>query len=107
MQFLSHLTTMGHGHFACDNEFNSLVTEENLKRFKGLKILFISGGANVVFDPETTSMNYDVLRDKFGTGDYRRFVPDGYGHLDTWMGKRSFLDVYPEVLEHVDHVTGG
>ncbi|KAF2741804.1 FAD/NAD(P)-binding domain-containing protein [Sporormia fimetaria CBS 119925] len=106
MNFLSHLTTMGHGHNVCDNTFNSLVTDENLKRFRGLKILFISGGANVVFDPVTTSMNYDVLREKFGTGDYKRFVVDGYGHLDTWMGKRSFLDVYPEVLEHIVEVSG-
>lgn len=92
---------MGASQNACDNDLNTLVTEENLERFRGLKILFVSGGANVVFDPETTSMNYDCLRERFGIDNYRRFVADGYGHLDTWMGHRSFLDVYPKVLEHV------
>jgi hypothetical protein len=106
MNFLSHLTTMGSKHESCDNEFNSLVTDENLERFRGLKILFISGGANVVFDPESTSMSYDVLRDRFGPSDYRRYVAPGYGHLDTWMGKRSFVDVYPVVLDHVREVQG-
>ncbi|KAF9469642.1 Alpha/Beta hydrolase protein [Collybia nuda] len=103
MDFLIHLTRMGAKppHNACDNEFHDLVTDWNLESFRGLKILFISGGANVVYDPVSTSMCYDVLRDRFGTQDYKRLVVGGYGHLDTWMGKKSFVDVYPAVVEHV------
>ncbi len=31
----------------------------------------------------------------------------GYGHLDCWMGRESFKDVYPVVREEVDRVCRG
>ncbi|KAE9391530.1 FAD/NAD(P)-binding domain-containing protein [Gymnopus androsaceus JB14] len=102
MTLLRHLMRMGTAHEAMDNEFNSLVTDANLERFKGLPISFISGGDNVVYSPESTSMSYDVLRENFGTELYRRHVVQGYGHLDTWMGKNTAVDVYPLVAEHVE-----
>ena len=74
----------------------------NLDRLQGLKIQFLSGGANVVFDPWSTSESYDMFREKFGTDDYERVVVDGYGHLDTWMGRNSCEDVYPRVRGHLE-----
>lgn len=102
MTLLKHLMRMGTAHEVMDNDFRSLVTDANLENFKGLPISFISGGDNVVYSPESTSMSYDVLREKFGTEMYQRRVVQGYGHLDTWMGKNSVVDVYPLVAEHVE-----
>ncbi|KAF1960770.1 FAD/NAD(P)-binding domain-containing protein [Byssothecium circinans] len=111
MNFLSHLTQMGSTppHHSRSNlpKFEDLVEEPgNLDRLTGLKIQFLSGGANVVFDPWSTSESYDLLRHRFGTEDYERVVVPGYGHLDTWMGKDSFVDVFPRVLGHVGHCEG-
>jgi len=107
MSFLSHLTLMGstppHHLRSNQPEFTDLVTSTgNLERLKGLKIQFLSGGANVVWDPWSTSESYDMLRHKFGSEYYTRVVVPGYGHLDTWMGKDSYRDVYPRVQWHVE-----
>ncbi|KAF7189115.1 Cholesterol oxidase [Pseudocercospora fuligena] len=107
MNFLSHLMRMGaeepHHPRSSEPEFADLVEDPgNLERLKGLKIQFISGGENVVFSPLSTSESYDLLRDAFGEDGYERVVVDGYGHLDTWMGKASFRDVYPRVQWHIE-----
>lgn len=107
MNFLSHLTLMGSTppHHSRGNKpsLEDLVKQpDNLDRLKGLKIQFLSGGANVVFDPWSTSESYDMFREKFGPDDYERVVVAGYGHLDTWMGKDSCTDVYPRVRGHVE-----
>jgi hypothetical protein len=112
MNFLKHLSTMGATapyHVRtnlnsspltpdADTSFRDLVTEPgNLERLRGLKIQFVSGGANVVFDPLSTADSYNLMRETFGDEGFERVVVDTYGHLDTWMGKRSFKDVYPRV----------
>jgi hypothetical protein len=38
---------------------------------------------------------------------YRRRVVPGYGHLDCWMGRHAWKDVYPFVREEVDRVCRG
>ncbi|GME65013.1 putative glucose-methanol-choline oxidoreductase protein [Neofusicoccum parvum] len=101
MKALSHLMRMGREGFAIDNHGNSLVTDKNLSRLEGVPILFISSGQNVVYDPECTNTSYDMLREKFGTELYQRRVVPGYGHLDSWMGKDSYKDVYPIVNKHM------
>lgn len=98
---LTHLARMRCRGAALDNDGASLVTEPNLLRLRGLPVLFVCGGGNVVFDPECTRASYDVLRDCFGPEDYQRRVLAGYGHLDTWMGMGSVRDVYPVVYDHV------
>ncbi|KAH8723205.1 hypothetical protein GQ44DRAFT_774258 [Phaeosphaeriaceae sp. PMI808] len=107
MNFLSHLTLMGSTvpHHSRNNQplFEDVVQQpSNLDRLKGLKIQFLSGGANVVFDPWSTSESYDMLREKFGPENYERVVVAEYGHLDTWMGKDSCRDIYPRVQSHVE-----
>lgn len=107
MSFLSHLTRMGstppHHTRSSPPEFRDLLTEPgNIDRLKGLKIQFLSGGANVVFDPWSTSESYDLLTHEFGTEDYERVVVAGYGHLDSWMGKDSSRDIFPRVRGHVE-----
>ncbi len=40
----------------------------------------------------------------FGTENYSREVIRGYGHLDCWMGRESYKDVFPIVRSEVDRV---
>jgi len=82
-----------------DATFTDLVTVPgNLERLRGLKIQFMSGGANVVFDPMSTAASYGLMKETFGTeGVYERAVIDGYGHLDFWMGTKSVEEVYPRI----------
>lgn len=93
--------------------FERLDTPENVRRLKGVPILLFVGGDNAVLSPESTERTYDVLTTAFGTGDdvsgvqYRRRVVPGYGHLDCWMGRNAWKDVYPFVREEVDRVVRG
>jgi hypothetical protein len=104
MEFLSHLTRMGSSssHHVCTNDLVDLVTEENLQRLRGLKIMWLSGGDNAVYSPKSTAESYAVFREMFPDGAYERVVVPGYGHLDCWMGKASVRDVYPRVRGHVE-----
>lgn len=107
MSFLSHLTLMGSTspHHLRNNapEFEDLVSKPgNLERLRGLKIQFLSGASSAVYNPMSTSESYDLLRHEFGTRDYERVVVADYGHLDTWMGKDSYRDVFPKVYGHVE-----
>ncbi|OJD33687.1 glucose-methanol-choline oxidoreductase [Diplodia corticola] len=102
MRMLRQTMAMGRAGRVLDGEGKDTVaTDEGLERLRGLPILFVSGGANVVFDPESTFITYDVLRRRFGPDLYQRRVVQGYGHLDTWMGKNSVRDVFPVIGDHI------
>jgi hypothetical protein len=98
---LKHVVRMGARGKCLDNNLKSLVTNDNLERLRGLPILFISGTENDVFDPETTLADYELLRRRFGEENYRRFLPDGYGHLDPIVGKNAAEEVYWRIFEHL------
>jgi hypothetical protein len=100
-RLLEHVTRMGTHGGCLDNELHPLITEKNLLRLRGLPILFVSGADNEVFDPETTLGDYEHLRRRFGEELYRRFLVEGYGHLDPIVGKAADADVYWRVWEHV------
>ncbi|KAJ7443324.1 glucose-methanol-choline oxidoreductase [Mycena galericulata] len=102
MDMLTNLMRTGTAGHDLDNAGNNLLTDTNVARLQGIPMMFLSGGDNVVFDPISTSMCYDFMRERFGTALYRRVVVGGYGHLDTWMGKRSRYDVYPKVRENLE-----
>jgi hypothetical protein len=93
--------------------YDVLTTRENVARLKGIPFLLFVGGDNAVLSPESTSRTYEILCDTFGSEgggegvDYRRKVVPGYGHLDCWMGRNAWKDVYPFVREEVDRVTRG
>lgn len=107
MDFLSHLTNMGstspyHVRSNESDNFKDLVEAEGaIEKLRGLKMLFVSGGDNVVWDPASTNESFGYLRGVFGEKGLERFVARGYGHLDTWMAKSSWRDVYPRVEQHV------
>ncbi len=66
----------------------------NLARL-ALPITFIHGGENRVATQGATARTYDALCNANGAALYRRYVVDGYGHLDCLVGQRAHLDVYP------------
>ncbi|KAI1117178.1 glucose-methanol-choline oxidoreductase [Nemania sp. NC0429] len=92
--------------------YERLDTPENIRKLKGIPFLLFVGGDNAVLSPESTERTYEILTDAFGArGDggiqYRRRVVPDYGHLDCWMGRNAWKDVYPFVLEEVDRVVRG
>ncbi|KAI1338969.1 glucose-methanol-choline oxidoreductase [Xylariaceae sp. FL0016] len=92
--------------------FERLDTHENIKRLRGIPFLLFVGRDNAVLSPESTEKTYEVLTDAFGTQKddgimYRRRVVPDYGHLDCWMGRNAWKDVYPFVLEEVDRRVRG
>jgi len=120
MTLLGLLMKQGAEGSVMNNKFEPLDTPENIARLKGVPFLLFHGRDNVVLTPEATERTYEILCQTFGTsstgrdgngrdegGEYRRRVVPGYGHLDPWMGRNAWKDVYPFVLEEVDRVCRG
>lgn len=77
MTALTQLMRMGNNGYVMDNDGKSLISGENVRniqRLKGIPILFISGGMNAVYTPESTNMSYNMFLDAFGPDDYQRTV---------------------------------
>lgn len=96
--------------------FRPLTTPDNIRRLRGVPVMLFVGRDNAVLTPEATERTYEILCDTFGShgGDgpggglqYRRRVVPGYGHLDCWMGRNAWKDVFPFVREEVDRVVRG
>jgi hypothetical protein len=87
--------------------FRDLTTSSNISRLKNIPVMLFSGSDNKVLNPECTDKTYSILRDKFGTDGYTRHVIQGYGHLDCWMGREAYKDVFPLVRREVDRVCRG
>ena len=100
MRNLKQLLHMGTQGYIINNSFESLLTDENIERLRNIPILFIHGTNNGVYSPESTLKDYDLLSDKLDASMYDRWLFDDHGHLDCWMGKSSFIDVYPKVEQH-------
>ncbi|KAH6699057.1 hypothetical protein BKA61DRAFT_496631 [Leptodontidium sp. MPI-SDFR-AT-0119] len=109
MTLLHLLMQMGYRGFVTTNAplFKDLTTEHNLRRLKGIPMMFFSGSDNKVLTPESTDKSYSIMRDMFGTANYSRHVIQGYGHLDCWMGRQAYKDVFPIIREEVDRVCRG
>lgn len=109
MRLLNLLMRMGYeGHVMTNGPmYERLDTKENLARLKGIPIFLWSGRDNSVLNPEATERTYEKLCDMFEDGDYRRKVVPGYGHLDGWMGRNAWKDIYPFIREEVDRVVRG
>ncbi|KAH9904732.1 glucose-methanol-choline oxidoreductase [Xylariomycetidae sp. FL2044] len=89
-----------------------LDTPANVRKLRGIPFLLFVGRDNAVLSPASTEKTYEVLTDAFGTRrddgvQYRRRVVPDYGHLDCWMGRNAWKDVYPFVREEVDRVVRG
>jgi hypothetical protein len=109
MRMLDLLMRMGFEGHAMSNGplYEPLDTPENVARLRGIPFLLFVGRDNAVLSPEATERTYETLCSAFEDGEYRRRVVPGYGHLDCWMGRNAWKDVYPFVREEVDRVTRG
>lgn len=110
MRLLNLLMKMGYEGHAMSNapEYAPLDTPENVERLRGVPFLLFVGRDNAVLSVESTERTYEMLTDAFGDGSqYKRRVVPGYGHLDPWMGRNAWKDVYPFVREEVDRVVRG
>ncbi|OHX13991.1 choline dehydrogenase [Chromobacterium sphagni] len=72
-----------------------------------MPILFISGGQNECYLPESTERTFNKLVERFGPERYSRLVVPGYGHIDCMFGKNAAADVYPAIVAHLDKTAGG
>lgn len=74
---------------------------DHLERL-ALPICFIHGAENQCYHPQSTQQTFDALR-KVNGDLYERHVISGYGHIDCIFGKKAVRDVYPLILNHLEH----
>jgi cholesterol oxidase len=67
-----------------------------------IPITFIHGADNECFEPKSTEITFDLLRQANGNDLYARHVIPGYGHIDCIFGKNASNDVFPIILEALD-----
>jgi hypothetical protein len=99
---LEHLASGGRRQTVLDNDYRSLVTDENLERLRGIPIFLFSGADNNVFKASSTLKTYKFLKARGETVSRKEF--SGFGHLDCWMSERSADAVYKAVEEEVRKV---
>ncbi len=117
MTLLHLLMLQGSRGHVMTNDFDVLTTPENVqKNLRGLPIFLFVGADNAVLSPRATEKTYEILCDTFGSSshegyeggvDYKRRVIPGYGHLDCWMGRNAWKDVYPMLRAEIDRVVYG
>ncbi|KAL7816738.1 FAD/NAD(P)-binding domain-containing protein [Trichoderma gracile] len=117
MNLISLLKRMGSRGEVSTNapEYQELTGPENVERLRGIPFLFFTGQDSGVLSPRSTEVTYERLIDAFGISaglpgggiQYRRRVVPGYGHLDCWMGRNAWRDVFPFVREEIDRVVRG
>ena len=66
-----------------------------------LPIVFIAGALNLEFLPQTSQRTYDWLchHNKSVCDQYHRYVFSEYGHMDTFIGKNAYKDIFPKLVE--------
>jgi len=67
-----------------------------------MPILFLQGSLNPIFRPQGTRKTVDWLIEHHGPGRHRYLELESYSHLDTMIGRRAAIDVFPAILEHLD-----
>ncbi|KAH6607097.1 cholesterol oxidase [Trichoderma cornu-damae] len=117
MNLMSLLKRMGARGEVSSNapEYEELTGPENVERLRGIPFLFFVGKDSDVLSPRSTEKTYERLIDAFGISaglpcggvQYRRRVVPGYGHLDCWMGRNAWRDVFPFIREEIDRVVRG
>ena len=96
-QHLALLTNKGH----LVNFAGEEVYLPHLDRL-AIPITFIHGADNECFEPQSTQMTFDLLRQTNGTSLYDRHVIPAYGHIDCIFGKNAVNDVFPYILDALD-----
>lgn len=98
---LGFLARSGRQQEVLNNEYHSILTQENLERLRDIPILLFSGADNNVYRPGSTLKTYRILKAR-GATVTRKTFPD-LGHLDCWMSEKAAApgSVYESVEEEV------
>jgi cholesterol oxidase len=71
-----------------------------------LPIHFLAGTRNYIFHPEGTQRTMKWLREAHGADrasrNYSVTYLDDYGHLDAIIGRDAAVDVFPDIVKHLD-----
>ena len=68
-----------------------------------IPICFVHGADNACFHPDGTELTRLRLAARNGAHLYTRHVVPAYGHIDCIFGKRAAIDVFPLMLQHLEH----
>jgi cholesterol oxidase len=68
-----------------------------------LPITFLHGDRNLVWLPQSSADTFDLLSQMFGPHQYARHTFAEHGHQDLIMGSSAPRDVFPRILEHLEH----
>ncbi|KAL7961890.1 hypothetical protein V8C34DRAFT_243312 [Trichoderma compactum] len=117
MKMMSLFKRMGSRGYVSSNapDYMEFKEPEHIERLRGIPIMLFVGEDSDVLSPRATETTYERLIDAFGISagmpgggvQYNRRLVPGYGHLDCWMGRNAWRDVYPFVREEVDRVVRG
>ena len=80
-----------------------LLTPSNISRLQNIPIYLFSGADNVVLDPQSTLLTYELLQKTFPADRelYERDVWEKRGHLDCWMsGRERNGGLWEKVVRH-------
>ena len=93
MTFFEHISNIcNKGHVVdAQGEETYIPNVENM----AVPITFIHGELNNFFPPKGTQKTYELLRQTNGPELYRRHVFPGYAHMDHFIGKNAWRDVFP------------
>ncbi|CAG8785777.1 20400_t:CDS:2, partial [Gigaspora margarita] len=78
------------------------VTDDNIRNRLNFPIFLFHGNDNAVYNVEGFRASYEKLITINDASNYSiRHIP-GYGHLDSWWGTNSQVDIFPKVLRHLE-----
>lgn len=66
-----------------------------------IPILFMTGTKNKIF-PLSNKITYETLKKLKPDSKNELFLPEGYGHQDTLMGKNNYKDIFPRLIEFLN-----
>lgn len=77
----------------------------NVANLKDLPIMFVAGGRNQLFYPETSALTLEWLRrnnpQAYAAGFYQRHIFPDYAHMDLFIGKNAADEIFPFLLKEL------
>jgi len=97
---LAHLGRMTRAKQAIDADGNNTYLP-HVDRLD-LPLLFLQGTENYIFKPKGTDTTLAWLRDHHPRGDHQLLTLEGYAHLDGLVGSAAHIEVFPQIIDHLD-----
>jgi cholesterol oxidase len=71
---------------------------EHVGNLAGIPLTFLAGSKNLIFLPESTALMMEWLRINNPGGNYSRVVFPDYAHMEHFIGRKAYTDVFPSIL---------